>query len=298
MLPLAVDAERRQVRRRSGPLSYYVAGDGRPMLLVHSINAAGSAYEMRPVFERMRSRYRVYAVDLPGFGFSDRSERDYEVRLYVDAIHDMLDVIADEGSSDEGVHAMALSLSCEFMARAATEREDRFESLALVTPTGFDAGSDRLREDGETREVAAVALVFEGRPWSRTVFRLLTSKRSIRYFLRKTYGRREVDEDLVEYDYATTRQPGAEHAPYAFISGRLFSKDIRVVYERLTLPVWLAHGTRGDFGDFSEVGWARERSNWTVEPYATGAMPHFEQPDRFTAAYARFLERRAPEETS
>ena len=32
-------------------------------------------------------------VDLPGFGSSDRSDRPYTIRLYVDAVHDALDAI-------------------------------------------------------------------------------------------------------------------------------------------------------------------------------------------------------------
>ncbi len=81
---------RRDARSGALPerLSYYVAGNGPPLLLVHSINAAASAYEVRPIFERMVATNRVYAVDLPGFGFSDRSKREYTPRLYTDAIHE------------------------------------------------------------------------------------------------------------------------------------------------------------------------------------------------------------------
>ena len=35
-----------------------------------------------------------------------------------------------------------------------------------------------------------------------------------------------------------------------FIAGCLFSRDIQTVYERLTPPVWLSHGVRGDFTDY------------------------------------------------
>ena len=87
-------ARREVVDDRTGRLGYYVAGEGPPVLLVHSINAAGSAYEVGPIFGRLSARRRTYAVDLPGFGTSDRSERRYDVRLYADAIHAMLDVIA------------------------------------------------------------------------------------------------------------------------------------------------------------------------------------------------------------
>ncbi len=149
-LPLAVEAERHEFDGRAGAQSYYVAGEGAPLVLFHSINAAGSVYEVKPVFEHYRASRRVYASDLPGFGFSDRSDRDYTVRLYTDAVHDLVDQV--EG--DAPVDALALSLSSEFLARAASERPERFRSLTLVTPTGFTRSSDKLRApEGATREM-------------------------------------------------------------------------------------------------------------------------------------------------
>jgi pimeloyl-ACP methyl ester carboxylesterase len=288
-LPAALSGERRTVDLRAGRLSYYVAGEGPPLLLIHSINAAGSAYEVRPLFEELQMERRTYAVDLPGFGFSDRSDRRYEMRLYVDAIHDMLDTIAAE-SGAQPVDALALSLSSEFLARAAVERPERFRTLALVTPTGFDSAAAKRRgSPGETREVPGLYGFFTFPLWSQGFYDLLVSRRSIRFFLQKTWGSKAIDENLAEYDYLTTHQPGAKNAPYAFVSGRLFSADIRSVYEQLALPVWMPHGTRGDFSDFSGADWARARPNWTLEPFATGALPHFEQPGAFLAAYERFL---------
>jgi pimeloyl-ACP methyl ester carboxylesterase len=41
------------------------------MLLVHSMNLAGSSAEMAPLFQHHQRDRRVYAIDLPGFGFSD-----------------------------------------------------------------------------------------------------------------------------------------------------------------------------------------------------------------------------------
>jgi pimeloyl-ACP methyl ester carboxylesterase len=299
-LPPALSAERHETTGKAGRLSYYVAGTGRPLLLIHSINAAGSAYEVRPIFERLRTERRVYAVDLPGFGFSDRSERSYDVALYVAAIHAILDVIAMDRApgavGPEPVDALAVSLSAEFLARATLERPDRLRSLALVTPTGFGRGSGELRgPPGSTREVPLLYGLFTFPLWSQAFYDLLVSGRSIRYFLRKTFGAQQIDEGLAEYDYLTSHQPGAKNAPYAFVSGRLFSRDIRAVYEQLTLPVWMPHGTRGDFKDFGEVSWTASRPNWTVQAFETGALPHFEQPEMFCAAYARFLAKLGPQ---
>jgi pimeloyl-ACP methyl ester carboxylesterase len=288
-LPPAVSGERREINVRAGRLGFYAAGAGRPVLLVHSINAAGSAYEVRPIFEHLKARHRVFAVDLPGFGTSDRSDRRYDVRLYVDAIHDTLDAIASE-MGPEPVDALAISLSSEFLARAAVERPERFRSLALVTPTGFSRAYEALRgPEGTTREIPGLYGFFNFPVWSQAFYDLLVSRASVRYFLQRTYGSKDIDEDLLDYDYRTAHQPGAKNAPYAFVSGRLFSRDIRGVYERLAMPVWVPHATRGDFKDFSAAGWAASRPNWTLQPFPTGALPHFERPAEFLAAYERFL---------
>jgi pimeloyl-ACP methyl ester carboxylesterase len=289
-LPRALDAPRGKLNRRAGPLSYYVGGSGPPMLLIHSINAAASAYEVRPIFEHAVANHRVYAVDLPGFGFSDRSKRDYTPTLYVDAIHDMLETIGADGHGEERIDALAISLGSEFLARAATESPHRFRTLSLVTPTGFQRGAENLRgPPGETREVPGLYRFFTFPLWSQAIYSALVSRLSIRYFLRKTFGSDKYDRGLANYDYLTAHQPGAKNAPYAFVSGRLFSNDIRSVYEQLTLPVWMPHGTKGDFGDFSEAGWAIARPNWLVEPFDTGALPHFEKPTKFVASFDRFL---------
>jgi pimeloyl-ACP methyl ester carboxylesterase len=287
-LPLPVPGERRETDGRAGRLAYYVAGEGPALLLVHSINAAASAYEVRPIFEHAARDHTVYAVDLPGYGGSDRSARNYNVRLFVDAIHDMLDGI--EADSDQPIDALAVSLSCEFVARAATERPERFRSLALVTPTGFDHRGPSLRQPaGSTREIAWLYRVVTNPLWSQGLFYLLVSRRSIRFFLRKTFGSDRIDPGLMDYCYRTAHQPGAKNAPYAFLSGRLFSANIRTVYEALSLPVWLAHATRGDFRDFSDVDWARARANWSVEAFDTGALPHFEETAAFLETYDGFL---------
>jgi pimeloyl-ACP methyl ester carboxylesterase len=288
-LPSAVPAERHERNGRTGRFNYYAAGVGPPLLLVHSINAAASVYEIRPLFEHYRHTRSVYALDLPGFGFSDRSPRHYTPRLYTDAILDMTDVIQDIHGGD--VDALALSLSSEFLARAASEQPGRFRTLGLVTPTGFGEGQNLYGPPGSTRGVAWVRRVLEFPLWRRAFFDLLNTRSSQRYFLKKTFGDYgSIDSGLLAYDYATAHQPGAEHAPYAFISGTLFSADIGRVYDSLQMPVWLAYGLRDEFTDFGGIIKVISRENWHVQPFETGGLPHFEQLQAFAAAYDAFLD--------
>ncbi len=82
-LPPAFCAERFMV----DGVSCYVAGKGPPLLLVHSVNAAVSAAEMRPIFERYTATHTVFALDLPAYVFSERSDRRYTPRVMVVALH-------------------------------------------------------------------------------------------------------------------------------------------------------------------------------------------------------------------
>jgi pimeloyl-ACP methyl ester carboxylesterase len=290
-LPPALTGERFEWQGPAGRLSCYTsatAGSAAPLLLVHSINAAGSAYEVRPLYDRLRGTRTVYAPDLPGFGFSDRSDRPYTPRLMTDAVHDVVDRIRERHGGGP-VDVVALSLSSEFVARAAAERPDAFRSIALVSPTGFSMRSPVDGPDGSNRGMAGLYRVLSAPVWRRGIFGLLTRRGTIRYFLQRTYGAKQIDEDLLDYDYLTTHVPGAENAPLLFVSGFLFSRDIGKVYSALQQPVWMTHGVRGDFTDYRRAQSFATRPNWRVDVWETGALPHFERPDEFARACETFL---------
>ena len=293
-LPAPVSGQRHEIAGPLGRLTYYSAGPEvdsslPPLLLVHSINAAASAYEVRPLYEHYRASRTVYALELPGFGHSERGKRVYSVRLMTDAILRIMREI-------QGVHgggpidALAVSLSCEFLGRAASEQPLAFRSAAFVSPTGFSVINKKPKGNDKTRAMPWLHALFEFPLWSERLFRALSSRPSIRFFLKKTWGSDNYDRGLADYDYLTTHQPGARHAPYYFVSGYLFSKDILRIYQTLTLPVWMSHGVRGDFVDYSSKDSVQGRANWTIDVFPTGAMPHFENEAAFIARYDAFLD--------
>jgi pimeloyl-ACP methyl ester carboxylesterase len=269
-------------------LRCHVAGEGPPLVLVHSINAAPSAAEVRPLFERWRATRTVFAPDLPGFGASARADVPYTPRLFTDALHAVAaHVHAHCGRGP--IDALALSLSCEFLARAAVERPEAWGRLALVSPTGFNGTRAWRGAPGSTRAVPGLHRLLSFPLWGEALFRGLTRPGVIRYFLERTFGRDEIDEALWAASVETVRAPGAHHAPLHFLSAGLFSADIHTVYESLTQPVWMSHGVRGDFTDYRGKRIVEGRPNWSITVFDTGAMPYFEQPDAFFVAFDAFL---------
>ena len=300
-LPPALEGEVREFSDDDGArIAYYAsaasratdAGNGSapvPLLLIHSINAAGSAYEVKPLFDHYRGQRPVYAIDMPGFGCSDRSDRPYSPRLMTDAVI----AFASEVSARHGgvaVDALAVSLSCEYLARAAVERPGAFRSVGLVSPTGLDRVQPRLGAPGSDRGLGWLYAALGRAPWSASVYRGLTRPGVIRYFLVKTWGSKHIDEGLLAYDVLTTRQPGARYAPLRFVSAFLFSADIGRLYDALALPVWVAHGTRGNFINYRGLARYAGNPRWAIEVMPTGALPYFEDPAGFVARYERFLE--------
>jgi pimeloyl-ACP methyl ester carboxylesterase len=259
------------------------------VLLLHSINAAACVAEMKPVFDRLSPGARVCAMDLPGYGASQRSGRVFDIATFVESVRAITALLC-ERHGGQAVHLLALSLSCEFAARVAVRCPEQVASLGMISPTGLDRRSDSLRGlEGASREVPGV-LALLGLPGLRNgLFRALVSRSSMRYFLRRTWGSDAIDDALLEACWRSAHRPDAVHAPLAFLSGRLFARDIRTVYEALKCPVWLAHGTRGDFKDYSGAAWTAQRSHWERQVFQSGAMPHFEHPEAFIAAYRRFL---------
>jgi pimeloyl-ACP methyl ester carboxylesterase len=272
----------------AGPLAAYVDGSGPPLLLVHSVNAAASAAEMRPLFERAAATRTVYAPDLPGFGLSDRSDRAYTPRLMTDAMHQVLAAIL-ERHGQAPVDAVALSLGCEFLARAAVERPQWLARLALISPTGFMGGRAWRSPTGSTRAVRGMLPLLRGPGWGGALFRGLTQPGVIRYFLRRAWGSDAIDESLWATCVQMARAPGAEFAPLHFLSGGLFSADIHSVYDQVAQPVWVAHGDRGDFTDYRGLAPFAVKPNWRVTPLQSGALPQFEASSGFDALFDRWL---------
>jgi len=207
------------------------ASGNRPLILLHSINAAPSAMEMRPLFERFADSRVVYAPDLPGFGRSQRGDLPYSPSFYAQVIADFLMQI--DGPAPD---VIALSLTSEFTARALRDNGAVIHPLTLISPTGLGRNQPPSAEVG-----ARINRVLNIGWLSRGLWRALVSRRSIQYFLNKAfYG--PVPEALVDYAVATTREPEAARAPFAFLTMQLFTTDaLTLLYESLQVPTLLLY---------------------------------------------------------
>ncbi len=255
------------------------AADTTPVLLVHSVNAAASSYEMGPLFQRLERDRQVAAMDLPGFGHSDRPDVAYTPELMSGAIASVL------GEYDRPVHVVALSLGSELAARAALARPDRVRSLTFISPTGM--GRKSRVDDAEE---SALDSILTAPVLGQAIFDLLITEPSIRYFLGKSFNG-EVDPGLAVFSGLSSRQPGARHAPLAFIRGRLFTGDaMSHLYEPLLAPslVVFDEDPYTDFADLPAFTAGGDGTRHAERIPGTRGLPHFDKPEQTLDALSRF----------
>lgn len=267
----------------AGDVCYYAATEspGRPLVLLHSINAAASAFEMRPLFQHYRGRRPVYALDWPGYGFSDRADRRYAPEVFSHALARFLSERVGKPAD-----VVALSLGAEFAARAAIEHPEGIRSLVLISPSGFGAARP---EDAQSSERLHAWLSFP--LWSQALFDLIATRRSIEYFLGQSFVG-PVPADFSDYAYRSAHQPGARHAPLYFLSGGLFTPQARRdVYGRVVHPVLVLYD-RDPYVRFDRLpAFVSERGRWqAVRVQPSLGLPHFERLDAVVGAMDAFWE--------
>lgn len=128
------NAEGQRVRVDSGR-SLYVETRGQgtrtPVLFVHGFASNRETWTtIEPVLRRDR---RTVAVDLPGFGFSDRTEGDYSPDAIADDLASMLDHLG-VAQVDVVAHSWGCSVSLAFVLRHRT----RVRRMVLIGAWAFE----------------------------------------------------------------------------------------------------------------------------------------------------------------
>jgi len=125
-LPERVTSDLHSVSVQGTRVVYWERGSGPVILLVHGM--FGDHLDWEPVLELLAVRHRVLAVDLPGFGESEKPDENYCAEFFVAAIAEFLDQVSVRratlvGNSFGGILALRFALA----------HPDRVERLILVS---------------------------------------------------------------------------------------------------------------------------------------------------------------------
>ena len=261
---------------------YEVLGSGPPVVMVHGIGGGSSVFQYRLNAPAVAAAgYRVYALDLLGFGRSSRPEqRSTQDDLVAQVTSFLEDVVG------ESAVLVANGLSAAHAIRIAAERPDLVHGLALIAPTGYrslNRPQDAARE--RTFRVFANPIV------SELATGFLVDPGAQRFFLLDAYASRDslTDEVLEVYD-RNLKLEGARWIVFSFISGNL-DQDVSELWPATTQPALLVWGTTGGFSSFQdaeEFALARPDARLLLLRDAA-LLPNEERSEAFNEALLGFL---------
>jgi pimeloyl-ACP methyl ester carboxylesterase len=261
-------------RWRGWRVRYTMMGEGPPLVLLHGVHAAASSFEMRNIFEPLSQRFTVYAIDLLGFGKSDRPNVAYSAAMYSDLLREFLEQVAVIGGQSAVV--VASSLSTAYAVSVARARPDLVARLVLLSPSDVTGLGAVGRAFGRL-----LALPLLG----TALFNALVSRQSIERFLVRAYADPwRVDQTVVGQQWATAHQPNARLAPAAFVGGRL-DRPFWEIAAPVAMPVLVIRGDRPGIGpqtpDAALHGLSRSVTIETIS--GAGQLPHDEAWDQVVA---------------
>ncbi|MEA5519839.1 MAG: alpha/beta hydrolase [Limnoraphis robusta] len=135
-----IKVKRALLDTEDGQINYRIAGKGEPLLLLHMNPRSGDEYrELMPILAQTR---QVIAMDLMGFGDSDKPPRMYTIYDYAKTAIALLDELEIETACIFGNHTGAF-----VSGEIAATYPNRVKKLILGNVAGFgEAGQAKLSE--------------------------------------------------------------------------------------------------------------------------------------------------------
>ncbi len=216
-----------------GQMVYHESGQGCPLVFLHGVYMGASSYEWSKVYPHFAGNHQVLAVDLLGFGESERPDLPLSS---VDHVQALVEFIRAK-SGGERASIIASGLGAGFAIVLAAQHPDLIQRLILMMPIG--------RVEYGRRRLPKRYGLFARLPLINRIFyrRYLATRPQIRAWL-KTYGYADpekITDETIEVLTNCAQQFGAERAIFQWMSRR-FDLDLEERLAELSQAVTLMWG--------------------------------------------------------
>lgn len=259
-----------------GRVHYRVVGDGPPVLLVHGF--ASALVVWTPLLEPLCQDHRCILVDLPGFGLSDKHERDYSPAALAGTLIALLDHVGEP----RPVTVVAHSWGCSVALALALDHPDRVGRLVLTSAWAY---AQQLPTFFEWARVPGVGELL----WDWFYTEQAAYKYANAWFDPDRHARPAVVDKVHE----AFERPGAIRAAHAAARAQRF-ESLQTRYPDVrqpTLLVWGAEDTVSELYFGQRLAAEVPRSRLEVI-HRCGHMPMIEHPGRYAALVTAFAEAR------
>ena len=256
-----------------GKIFYTVQGRGPSVLLVHSTEADASADEFSRIVTTLAKKYRVYTIDLLGYGRSDKPKLTYTAYLFVQLINDFAkDIVRTQTT------VITSGKSNAYATMACYQNHEQFKNLIFINPANLQA---LKKNPGNWEKLMKFTL--ELPLLGTTVYNALYSKRRIRsLYNNRIFNSNQVRERYIDANHESAHLSGsASKFIYASEHCQFNNVNITDAIAGINNNIFIIQGRRCDgqpickCDDYKFINPAIECS--TID--RTKSMPHLEKPE-------------------
>jgi pimeloyl-ACP methyl ester carboxylesterase len=270
-------------------VGFRIAGEGPLIVLIHGITSTSDVW--LAAMSRLAASYTVVAPDLLGHGGSAKPRGDYSLGAYASGTRDLLGVLGFERGTVVG-HSLGGGIALQF----AYQFPEHAERLVLVSSGGLGKEVHPLLR-AAALPGAEFALPLIIRDWA------IGAGAAVAGFLGRLGLSAGPDLAEAARGYASLADRGAREAFLHTLRAVVDLEGQRVsaidrLYLAEGLPTLLIWGTHDPIIPIDHARAARARipDSRLVELAGAGHWPQLEDPDRFAAELAEFIETTEPHE--
>ena len=248
-----------------------------PLLLVHGFGA--STDHWRKNIKQLQEKFQVWAIDLLGFGRSQKPQLQYSGSLWRDQLHDFITEVIGQPVVLAGNSLGGYACLC-----VAAQKPESATGLILINSAGpFSDSQAKIPKNSFKKLIGSISRSILLQPWaSYLLFQYVRRKSMIRKTLKQVYvDHSAVTDLLVEDIYRPSCDPGAPQV-FASVFKSPQGEKIDILLNQMQCPLLMLWGEGDPWINAKERG-AKFRQHYPnlVEYYLeAGHCPHDEVPEQ------------------
>lgn len=268
---------------KHGKIHYTVCGNGKPLLLLHGMDIGASHIQWQKNISSLSESYRVYAIDMLGFGFSDKPRITYTSYIYALLINDFIDEIIGKP-----VAVAANGPSCSFALKAYKLKPENFKKFIFIEPLNIISNSTE-------KKYLYFKKLIETNIIGTAIYNIIASK----YFL-KSYiienvlfaqERYNFKELVDERHYMAHFGGSAAKYAYASAVSNFINVDLKSDIKDIKLPIHIIWGEGAKINPISNmevISKIKKDALYTIFE-ETKLLPQYENATEFNKLVKEFL---------
>lgn len=266
-----------------GKIRYQKKGSGNPILLIHDFDIGSSSFEFYKLLDELSKSNEVYAIDLLGFGLSEKPNFTYTNFLYVQLVNDFIKNIIGRKTT---IMTSGESVSIGIMTCHISP--ELIHNLIFINPKNISKFNQIPSKRSKINKY-----IIETPVIGTFIYNLISNKENIIKNFKEKYYNDFTNSKLEEiYAYLESAHINDYNSKYVYASlmGKYLNINIYQALKNINHSIMIIMGEEHENADMIKDSYLS--CNGAIEVYEiskTKQLPHLEKPEEVAEKCSIYL---------